>query len=102
MTPDWGGKPPPFGLIGGMPTPGMTIGLLASVLCAALPAAEALRVETSRDLWLSSYRTEQEGNNGDAPKLKLKGTQEFFLIDFDPAKLKGRRVVRATLHLHLE
>ncbi|MEY4133366.1 MAG: hypothetical protein RL592_1424 [Verrucomicrobiota bacterium] len=80
----------------------MTIGLLASVLCAALPAAEALRVETSRDLWLSSYRTEQEGNNGGAPKLKLKGTQEFFLIDFDPAKLKGRRVVRATLHLHLE
>jgi hypothetical protein len=85
-----------------MPNPGMTFGLLAALMAASLPAAEALRVETSRDLWISSYPSEQEGNNGGSPKLKLKGTQEFFLIDFDATKLRGKRVVRATLHLHLE
>jgi hypothetical protein len=67
---------------------------------AALPAP--IRVETSRDAWISSFPSEQEGNNGGSPKLKLKGTQEFFLIDFDPTKFRGKRVVRATLHLHLE
>ena len=85
-----------------MPNPGMTFGLLAALLAASLQAAEALRVETSRDLWISSYPSEQEGNNGGSPKLKLKGTQEFFLIDFDATKFRGKRVVRATLHLHLE
>lgn len=85
-----------------MPTPGMTFGLLSSILAASLPAAEPLRVEVSRDAWISAYPTEQEGNNGGASKLKLKGNQEFFLIDFDPAKLTGRRVVRASLHVKLE
>ena len=85
-----------------MPNPGMTFGLLSALMAASLPAAEALRVETSRDLWISSYPSEQEGNNGGSPKLKLKGTQEFFLIDFDATKFRGKRVVRATLHLHLE
>ena len=85
-----------------MHTPGMTSGLLAVLLTAVLPAAEPLRVEVSRDAWISSFPTEQEGNNGGASKLKLKGTQEFFLIDFDPAKFKGRRVVRAALNVKLE
>ena len=85
-----------------MSAPGMFVGLLSALLTASSFAAEALRVETSRDLWISSYPSEQEGNNGGSPKLKLKGTQEFFLIDFDATKLRGKRVVRATLHLHLE
>lgn len=80
----------------------MSCGLLAALLTATLPGAEPLRVEVSRDLWISSFSSEQEANNGGSPKLKLKGTQEFFLIDFDPAPLKGRKVVRAALHLHLE
>lgn len=61
-----------------------------------------LRVEVTRDLWISSFSSEREGNNGASPKLKLKGIQEFFLIDFDPTPLRGCRVVRAQLHLHLE
>lgn len=85
-----------------MPAPGISGATLTALFAAAVLVAEPLRVETSRDLWISSYSSEQEGNNGGAPKLKLKGTQEFFLIDFDPAKLRGKRVVRATLHLHLE
>jgi Domain of unknown function (DUF4091) len=85
-----------------MSTPGMFVVLLSALLTTSSFAAEALRVETSRDLWISSYPSEQEGNNGGSPKLKLKGTQEFFLIDFDATKFRGKRVVRATLHLHLE
>ena len=76
--------------------------LLTGCLSLLAEAAEPRRVEVNRDLWISSYPSEQEGNNGGSPKLKLKGTQEFFLIDFDPAPFKGRKVVRASLHLHLE
>jgi hypothetical protein len=78
-----------------------SLALLCSSLCLA-QSAEPVRVEVSRDAWISAFPTEQEGNNGGASKLKLKGTQEFFLIDFDPAKFKGRRVVRATLNVKLE
>jgi hypothetical protein len=60
------------------------------------------RVEVTRDLWISSYAKEREGNNGASPKLKLKSIQEFFLLDFDPAPLRGKRVVRAELHVHGE
>ncbi len=59
------------------------------------------RVEVSRDLWVSSYPTEVEGNNGGSPRLKLKGIQEFFLVDLDAASLKGRRVRKAWLHVRL-
>lgn len=71
--------------------------LLAS--CGLLRAQE--RVEVSRDLWISAYATETEGSNGGSHKLKLKGIQEFFLVDFDPAPFRGKRVVKARLHLRL-
>lgn len=73
---------------------------LAPCICSAEPSP--LRVDVTRDLWISSYEKEREGNNGGSPKLKLKGIQEFFLIDFDPAPFKGKQVVRAELHLHPE
>jgi len=73
-----------------------------SILSALSIATAQERIEVSRDLWISAYDTEREGNNGGSPKLKLKGIQEFFLIDFDPAPLAGKRVTRAQLHLHLE
>ncbi len=88
-----------MGLIDPMRLPSL---LLTGCLALLAEATEPRRVEVSRDLWISSYPSEQEGNNGGSPKLKLKGTQEFFLIDFDPAPFKGRKVVRASLHLHLE
>ncbi len=74
------------------------------ILCgiAAHAAPVQQRVEVSRDLWISSYVKERDGNNGGSPKLKLKGIQEFFLVDFDPAPLRGKRVVRAQLHVHGE
>ncbi len=75
---------------------------LALWLLAITPLlAEPIRVEVSRDTWLSSYVKEVEGNNGGSGKLKLKGHQEFFLIDFDPTKFKGKRVTQAVLAVDL-
>jgi len=76
--------------------------LAAWLLALSTQAAEPIRVEVSRDTWLSSYVKEVEGNNGGSGKLKLKGHQEFFLIDFDPTKFKGKRVTQAVLAVHLE
>jgi len=59
------------------------------------------RVEVSRDLWISAYSKEVEGNNGGSHRLKLKGIQEFFLIDFDPTPLRGKKIIKAQLHVHL-
>jgi hypothetical protein len=76
--------------------------VLALVVATASAAPVQQRAEVTRDLWISSHASEREGNNGGSPKLKLKGIQEFFLIDFDPAPFRGKRVVRAQLHVHLE
>lgn len=70
-------------------------------LSMAIPLCAQQRVEVSRDLWISAYSTESESNNGGSSKLKLKGIQEFFLIDFDPTALHGKRVTKAQLHVHL-
>lgn len=83
--------------------PRLALALMVAWRTLALGAeTEPRRLEVTRDLWISSYPKEQEGNNGGSPKLKLKGTQEFFLIDLDPAPLRGRQVTRAELHVHLE
>jgi len=39
----------------------------------------------SRDTWVSEVGQEADGNNGGAPRLKLKSIQEMTLIDVDPA-----------------
>lgn len=62
-------------------------------------AADPVRIDVTRDAWISAYSGEQEGNNGAAPRLKLKGIQEFFLIDFDPTPFQGKKVRRAELRL---
>ena len=62
-------------------------------------AAEPVRFEVSRDAWISAYSGEQEGNNGGAPRLKLKGIQEFFLVDFDASPYQGKKVRRAELRI---
>jgi hypothetical protein len=75
--------------------------LLFFVLVAAVKLHAQQRVEVSRDLWISAYSKEVEGNNGGSHRLKLKGIQEFFLIDFDPAPLRAKKIVKAQLHVHL-
>ena len=63
--------------------------------------SETVRLPVTRDLWISSAPGEEEGNNGGAPKLKLKGYQEFSIVDFDVESLKGKEIKKATLHLKL-
>lgn len=63
--------------------------------------ARNLRLPVTRDTWFSDVGKEADGSNGGAPQLKVKSIQEMSLIDIDPAPLKGRVVVGATLHVHL-
>lgn len=79
--------------------------LITSAVQAAEPSAwppkgTPVRVPVTRDLWVSSCPGETQGNNGGADRLKTKAYQEFFLIDIDPAPLKGRIITGAMLHLH--
>ena len=75
------------------------LGLVVIGQSGVFAQGQSRRVEASRDLWVSAYRSEQGGNNGGAAKLKLKGFQEFFLIDFDPQPFAGQYCVAASLHL---
>ncbi|HPD15382.1 MAG TPA: DUF4091 domain-containing protein [Planctomycetota bacterium] len=82
---------------------GAVLCLAASLALAAdawPPKGTPLRVPVTRDLWVSSCPGETQGNNGGADKLKTKAYQEFFLLDIDPAPLKGRVITGAVLHLH--
>jgi hypothetical protein len=53
----------------------------------------------TRDAWVSAVGAEADGNNGGAPRLKLKSIQEMSLVDIDPKPLVGRTIRSATLHL---
>jgi hypothetical protein len=67
----------------------------------ATPTSKDMRLEVTRDTWVSEVGPEADGNNGGASRLKLKGIQEMSLIDVDPAPLRGRVIREATLHLKL-
>src|SRR5262249_36733131 len=60
-----------------------------------------VRLETTRDAWVFQVGPEADGNNGAAPRLKLKSYQEMSLIDVDAGPLRGRVVEAATLHVKL-
>ena len=59
----------------------------------------ALRLDVTRDTWVSDVGREVDGNNGGASRLKLKSFQEMSLVDVDAAPLRGRVIQSATLHL---
>ncbi len=83
--------------------PRLVVAAVVGVLAArSLPAAGTIRLPVTRDTWISAYPTEVEGNNGGAGRIKLKGVQEMTLLDVDAAPIAGKRVVAASLHLHLE
>ena len=67
--------------------------LLACLL--GFPSGEdsrPLRLDINRDTWVSEVGREADGNNGAAPRLKLKSIQEMSLVDIDPAPLRGHVV----------
>ena len=51
-----------------------------------------LRLDVTRDAWISDVGPEADGNNGGAPRLKLKSIQEMSLVDIDAraARRAGR------------
>ena len=57
------------------------------------------KVAIIKDTWVSAVNNEQYGNNGAENRLKLKGQQEFALVDFDPLALKGAVIEKAVLHV---
>ena len=62
-------------------------------------ARAQVRLEVTRDAWISEVGREADGNNGGAPRLKLKSIQEMSLLDIDPRPLLGRTIRSAVLHL---
>ena len=74
----------------------VALGVLAGVA-----SAQPVRVEVVRDTWVTSIGRQVDANNGGGTKLKTKGVQEFFLLDIDPASLRGRVVTGATLHVNV-
>ena len=81
--------------------------LIALFLSAAAPRATPaqgqpqapLRLDVTRDAWVSEVGKEADGNNGGAPRLKLKSIQEMSLVDIDARPLIGRTIRSASLHL---
>ena len=58
-----------------------------------------MRLEVTRDAWISAVGRETDGNNGGAPRLKLKSIQEMSLLDIDPKALHGHTLRSALLHV---
>jgi Domain of unknown function (DUF4091) len=62
-------------------------------------ARQTVKLEVTRDAWVSQVGQEADGNNGGAPRLKLKSIQEMSLIDIDARPLVGRVIRSAALHM---
>ena len=75
--------------------------LILSTGTATSAETETLRFQSVRDLYVSSASGEEEGNNGASPRLKVKGYQEFSLLDFDVSSLRGRRIKEARIGVKL-
>ena len=58
-----------------------------------------IRLDVTRDTWVSSYQGETEGSNGGADRLKVKGHQEMTLLDIDPSLIAGRVIEHALLRV---
>lgn len=73
---------------------------------ACAPAEEAKFV-CSRDVWVSSVPTGDEGeperdtSMSKTPQLKIKTIQEMAILDFDLSKLKGKKVSGGWLYFHI-
>ncbi|QTA93882.1 glycoside hydrolase domain-containing protein [Desulfonema magnum] len=63
------------------------------------PDGQVIRCPVIRDTCISSVGEEKFGNNGGANKLKLKGQQEYILLDIDLNPLKGKIITGAMLHI---
>ncbi len=72
---------------------------LSSALASATLADMRVKAEINRDTWVSAVGQEQDSNNGGSSRLKLKGVQEFSIVDIDPKPFYGKVIRRAELHV---
>lgn len=70
-----------------------------STISLAQSSEKVLRLDVSRDTWVSGVGDEAFGSNGASPRLKLKSIQELSLIDFDIGSLRGKQIRSANLFL---
>jgi len=63
------------------------------------PSGQKIICPVIQDTWISSVDKEKNGSNGGAQRLKVKGQQEYTLLDIDPSSLKGKIVTGALLHI---
>ena len=63
------------------------------------PKGERIKCTVIKDTWISSLPKEKYGNNGGSRRLKVKGQQEYTLLDIDPSPLKGKLITGALLHI---
>ena len=75
--------------------------VLAGLIVAGSASGQEVRLDVSRDTWLSNVGAEADGSNGGASKLKAKSIQEMTLLDVDPRPLRGRVVESASLHVRI-
>ncbi len=60
-----------------------------------------VKLEATADIWLSdASERERNSSSGRAVRFKLKSIQEMAAIRFDPAPIKGRKIISARLFLH--
>jgi len=63
------------------------------------PTGKKIRCQVTKDTWISSVGKEKIGSNGGARRLKVKGQQEYSLVDIDPSVLRGKIITGALLHI---
>lgn len=76
--------------------------LLAPPSAVADPGTTLVRLPVTRDTRVSTYSGEEAANLGGSSRLRFKSYQEFVLVDWDVAPLKGRVIRQATLYLRSE
>lgn len=63
------------------------------------PEGQRQKYAVTRDTWVSSVGEEKSGSNGGESRLKVKGQQEYSLLDIDPTALKRKVITGALLHI---
>ncbi len=76
----------------------MILGLAAASVFLG-PSGQEARLPVTADTSIWCVAGEREYNTGKSAHLRMKGIENVVLLDFDPAPLRGRRVVRARLRL---
>jgi len=65
----------------------------------SIAVCQEVRVPITADTSIAADSAETYENNGGALTIKMKGIENFIVLNFDPASLQGKEVISATAHL---